>query len=377
MYNSELEPSTISIEQLFLDPNNPRFWTEKESREIPDKKFTDPKVQEQTQKEIEKYGVEELYNSILRNGFLPLDRIVVRAIQGHGDKYVAVEGNRRLAAVKLLRKRIEDNLISEEGIDEEYLANLKSSVDKLEVLIYKGSHTSDISWMLQGIRHISGIRDWQPAQRARLIAQQIDQGEDGNKISYKQAGQKFGLSAQAVGRLYRAYKGLIQMREDDDYGPKARNDYFSLFEESYKNQKVREWLGWDDTTFKFNNNDQLKQFYSWIAPDSDHNDDRRIHDPKQIQKLSLLIEKKRDDLIGQIDRYEVSIDGAAERAVESPGPSAWHYDIQKAKTLLEGLPITKIAMIGHEEAIESLRELSGIIDRSIKAIEAASTSSNE
>src|SRR5262245_59733810 len=99
MYNDELEPRTVSLGNLYLDPNNPRFWAHrdnKDSREIPESKFTEATTQELTQKRIEEFGVEELYHSILRNGFLSLDRIVVRVIKGGEDCYVAVEGNRRL-----------------------------------------------------------------------------------------------------------------------------------------------------------------------------------------------------------------------------------------------------------------------------------------
>jgi len=166
MYVDQLEEQRISVENLFLDPNNPRFWTERTTKDVPDAKIPDDKVQTTTFSAINQHGVEELRDSILRNGFLPLDRIVVRPIAGHDGKYVVVEGNRRLAALKSLRQQIADDLISEENISADYLENLKESTDVLEVLVYTGTDTADIAWRLQGIRHISGIRDWQPAQRA-------------------------------------------------------------------------------------------------------------------------------------------------------------------------------------------------------------------
>ena len=55
---------------------------------------------------IRGHGVTELQYSILRNGFLPLDRIVVRPISGSNGKYVVVEGTRRLAALRFLRQQI-------------------------------------------------------------------------------------------------------------------------------------------------------------------------------------------------------------------------------------------------------------------------------
>lgn len=362
MYSDELERIEAPLEGLFLDPNNPRFWTERGIPEISDKKIPEDKIQEEALKRlIEKFGVEELYFSILRNGFLPLDRIVVRPIQEHGGKYVVVEGNRRLAALKLLQRRVDEGVIAEEGIDDKYLKLLKDSISKIEVLLYKGTKAEEIAWIFQGVRHISGVRDWEPAQRARLVAKQIE--EVG--MTFNQAGQKFGLTAKAVGRLYRAYKGLQQMQEDEDYGPKAKNQYFSLFEEAYRNLKVREWLGWKENERKFANTENLKQFYSWIVPDEEFEDTRRIHDPKHVAYLAELLEKKRFDLIGQIDRHEVTIEEAKGRAAESSGPYDWRSEIEKAKQCVKGLPNVVFLEQG-DELKEELLKLRTLIDQTLE-----------
>lgn len=192
-------------------------------------------------------------------------------------------------------------------------------------------------------------------------------------MTYSQAGQKFGLSAMAVGRLYRAYKGLQQMRADDDYGPKAKNEYFSLYEEAYRNRKVREWLGWDDTAFTFKNTDQVKQFYGWISPDAENDEKRRIHDPKQVQKVALLLEKGREDLIGQLDRHEITIDVAADRAMETPGAYNWQKELEKVKATVAGLPIVKIINEDQEGLKASLIALRDVIDKSLKIIDSVSS----
>ncbi len=371
MYNDELEPRLLSLANLYLDPNNPRFWAHKDnkdSKEIPESKFTEAKTLEQTQKRIEEFGVEELYHSILRNGFLPLDRIVVRAIKGSEDSFVAVEGNRRLAALKMLHQRISDGLINEDGIDDEYLDALFKSVQEIEVLVYKGARTDDISWLLQGIRHISGIKDWKPAQRARLIAEQYERKDA--QSSFTQVGQTFGLTAIAAGRLYRAYKGLQQMRDDNDFGTKASNDYFSLFEEAYRNTKVKGWLDWNDKEYKFQNTNHLKQFYSWISPDEEDEPEkrRRIHDPKHVQKLAILLANNREDLIDQIDRHEEKIEIAANRAAETP-TGDWEKKLDQAKDIVSTLPILKLKKTQPEQLKQKLNELHATVEEVLKMIE--------
>ena len=358
MYNDEFEEKALSINKLYLDPNNPRFWTEKTTGDIADRRIVQDDIQARTARDIEEHGVEELLHSILRNGFLPLDRIVVREIEGHADKYVVVEGNRRLAALKELRERIEDETIDEEGITDEDLESLKSATEKIQVLVYNGQDRQRISWTLQGIRHISGIKEWAPAQRAKLVAEQIEQ----HNLRFREAGQKFGLSAQAIGRLYRAYKALEQMRQDDEFQSKARNEYFTLFEEAYRNRYVRNWLKWNESESKFLNEDGLNQFYSWIVPDEEDKDlRRRIHDPRQIKKLGFLIaDNKFNDLLSLIDSHDLSIDGAYDRAVSQAEAEDWRQAFEKATQFLLG--ISQMTFQNNpEELLEEIKKIENTI----------------
>ena len=334
MYTDQLREIELSFDQIFLDPNNPRFWTQKTRPSLADSKISDDKVQIRAFDDISEHGIRELRDSILRNGFLPLDRIVVRRIESCTDKYVIVEGNRRFAALRSIRQEIQDGTVNEDGITSEHLEKLVQDTDTLKVLLYQGTETHDISWLLQGIRHISGIRPWSPAQRARLVAEQIEE----KHLGFRAAGQTFGLSAPAVGRLYRSYKALEQMRNNEEFSALAKNDYFTLFEESIRNKEVREWLGWDNKELKFENEDRLVQFYSWISPDEGHNDDRRIHDPRQIKDLGFLIGGGHNSLINKIDGYEITIEKARGLVEGSQSVADWKHRIEEARKLIAELP---------------------------------------
>ena len=364
MYTSELHVAHLAVSNIYLDPNNPRFWSEQSQREIPDRRIPDDKVQATARNNIDKHGIEELFNSILRNGFLTLDRIVVRAIEGHPGKYVVVEGNRRFRSLSRLRDAIDEETIDEEGIDEDYLARLKESTSTIEVLVYRGSGQGDISWMLQGIRHISGIRDWEPAQRAKLVAQQID----GNGKSFRAAGQQFGLTPQAVGRLYRTYKALEQMRADDEYGSKARNDYFSLFEEMYRNTSLREWFEWNEAAKRFDNDDRIKRFYSWISPDGDHQDKaRRISNPKQIKELAYIVANKKNSLLSEFENHEIGISEAYGRAQGDSKSVDWRRALERARSIVADLP--QSAMFDEPE--DFIAELGKLYEEIAKRLSAA------
>ena len=360
MYMDQLSVMRLPIEQIYLDPNNPRFWTDRDNRIVPDKRIPDDSVQSRARASIDQHGIEDLYNSVLRNGFLLLDRIVVRPIEGREDAYVVVEGNRRFRSVSRLREDIHNEAVVEEGIDEPYLERLLESTNEVEVLVYRGSEGADISWLLQGVRHISGIRAWEPAQRAKLVAEQID--SEGQ--SFRSAGQQFGLSPQAVGRLYRTYKALVQMRADEEFGAKARNDYFSLFEEAYRNLTTRQWLGWNEDAKRFDNANNLKRFYSWISPDDEHSEKRRrIHDPRQIKELAYLVENNHASLLTEFDEHQITISEAhAKAASGGPKPKDWRKSIEAALSIVADLP--QSAMFDEtEDFIAELQRLSEVIQQ--------------
>ncbi len=364
MYNDQLEEITVSVTDLYLDPNNPRFWSEqtRSSGDVADLKVPEDVHQTRAMERIKSHGLEELRNSMLRNGFLPLDRIVVRELAGCPGKYIAIEGNRRLAALKALREAIQLGTVSEEGITDDYLDNLFKRTDKIEVLVYRGDETKDIAWILQGIRHIGGIRDWMPAQQGKLVADQIDR----EGLSLTEAGQRFGLSAQAVGRRYRSYKALEQMRKDSEFQSQAENKYYSLFEEAIRQKEVKKWLGWSDQESRFTEPENLKQFYAWITPDEEHEDKlRRIHDPRQIQYLGKLLSSKQDSLLDQIDRHEIEIEAAHQKLKDVDFKFDWRTALLKAEELINDIPGSSFAE-NPEEVIENL-------DRIMKKIEKLSS----
>ncbi len=85
----------VSPDLLDFDPENPRFAT----------KMTG-KSQGQIQKQIygEPYFAVELVDSFLENGFIDFEPLVVK--RGGQGRFVVIEGNRRLAAIKEIRNNL-------------------------------------------------------------------------------------------------------------------------------------------------------------------------------------------------------------------------------------------------------------------------------
>lgn len=366
MYVNDLEViEEANINDIYLDPNNPRFWVDSSAKLVPDSKIMDEKVQIRTYDAMQEFGIDDLYVNILRNGFLPLDRIVVREIKDNPGKYVVVEGNRRLTALIKLRKNIDDDLIDEEGIDESHLEKLKAHTDKIQILLYKGSELQDISWLLQGIRHISGIKNWGPAQQARLVVDRVDN----HKMSFTEAGQQFGISPQKVGRLYRVFKALEQMKADEEFQTKADNKYFTLFEEVIRDKNIRDWLGWDPDKYKFTNTDHLRMFYSWISPDEEApegvENKRRIHDPRQIKKLASLVAAEHKNTLNRFDQWDFTIEQAYDRAIKTPSSFDWREAFEEIEDILGGIPQISIQE-NAEEFVERLGKILNHVESTIR-----------
>ncbi|WP_128645420.1 ParB N-terminal domain-containing protein [Rhodococcus sp. BS-15] len=363
MYDQDLLEMNISLDKIYLDPNNPRFTNLKSK--IPDKRAHEEQVQKNTDVSIQKEGVEELVGSIIQNGFLPLDRIVIRELEIGSGRYVAVEGNRRVAALKTVEKRISGALIEESDLNEEGQELLLESIQSIKCLVYTGAQSNDIAWILQGIRHISGIRDWSPAQRAELVSREIDEGG----LKSRQVGQKLGISTQAVNRLYNANRGLQQMLSDEDYSSRAKKEYFTLFEEAHRRPNIRNWLGWNEASKNYENIDNLQTFYELVGEDPENGSKRRIHDPRQIGALEQLVKNNRTDLIDSVLQYAMPIDEAKGRLDESSAKHDWKAEIQRATKALESLPATML-MSQPKDVSSSLQSLADVIASLLAAVSA-------
>src|ERR1017187_9634791 len=96
---------TIKVKygQLILDPNNPRFVTRKE-HEVPEEEFLNLDLAGATRDKLfpaaDTYNIEQLVNSIRQNEWLPVDHIFVRKYKPDSTRYVVLEGNRRVVAIR-------------------------------------------------------------------------------------------------------------------------------------------------------------------------------------------------------------------------------------------------------------------------------------
>jgi len=339
----DFEERPVHLDYVLLDPNNPRFARE---RTLPDERIAEDGVQQDCMEKMKKYGIDDLKENIEKVGFLRVDKVVVRPIGL--NKYVVVEGNRRIAALKSLKEEYEKGQLPELPKD------ILGSILRFEVVVYKGE-AKDIAWIIQGLRHISGVRDWPLFQKAELLMRLVRE----KKIDLPTAAVTLGIGPKIAARLFRAYHGYSQAKSDEEYGSELQPDHFSYFDGAiFARTALQDWLDWDEKSKKFKNSENLKKFLSWMFKEAKEGEPkitgamqlRDIIAPAMVYHSDLFKKFESDETMTANDlNYEIG-----KRAPINP--EEWLLKLTELKDSLSSLPTRKIA--GKKaEFIQVLKEI--------------------
>lgn len=355
--NAKLAPIAVSLTDLIFDPLNPRLVDIKERPPIiPEVRFDEDKIQGRLDTKLLRgeFEVDRLVDNIRQNGYLKTDRIIVRTWRGQATKYVIVEGNRRICALK---KIVHDHDTGKHSIDEA----LYAEISKIEVLLLDETNLDEKERLeaikvLQGIRHLSGTKQWGPYQQADVIAELRANGR-----SPADAAATMGISTQAANKLWRAHSALQTMSQHKDFGPKVTCDQFSFFVEAMR-PAIREWLGWDTAKEAFTNQANLEIFYELITE----------AEPGKPAKIERAIDLREfADIVGHPAalNHLRSEKGTLSQALalalppkfEDFGPA-----VENAIRVLRELPVEKARELTLGER-DFLKELATLVEKTLKA----------
>ncbi len=201
----------VPASELFFDSRNPRL-VEAGAPE--------------SQKEIlrilwRQFAVDEIALSIAANGYFPYEPLFVTKENG---RLVVVEGNRRLAAVRLL---VDADLRRDVGATDlpTIGAAAKKALDKLPVV---SCSRSDI-WQYVGFKHVNGPQQWQSYSKARYIAWV----HNDLKVPLDEIAQQIGDQHSTVKRLYRAWMVLEQAEKKGVFSKENRSKTHFSFSHLY------------------------------------------------------------------------------------------------------------------------------------------------
>ena len=167
----------VDLDDLYLDPNNPRLGEIGPGYEDPTHLFRDD-VQEFLMEQIEsgEHGVNDLTDTILKKGWVPTDSIWVWEHPNAKGKFLVVEGNRRICTLKKIMGDMLPRLdsdVKKVGANKRAIKRLEAQLElinklgqqiaKIEV---KPLATEDPMQLksdlleLLSVRHINGAREW-------------------------------------------------------------------------------------------------------------------------------------------------------------------------------------------------------------------------
>jgi hypothetical protein len=217
------------IDDLLLDPRNPRL-----GRRVIDRLLPQSEILEL----VRVWDLEELAVSFIESGFWPQEAVIaVRDPEVDLDHLVVAEGNRRLGALKLLQNAVAGSPRSRKWAElgEQVVEN--ALFERIPYLL--ADSRDDIRKFL-GFRHVTGIKEWAPAEKAQYIASLIDSG-----MSYQEVMRAIGSKTPTVRRNYIAYNILRQLDDLEDADVDKVEDRFSVLFLALREHGVQEFLDVD------------------------------------------------------------------------------------------------------------------------------------
>ena len=187
----------ILVEQLHLDPQNPR---------LPERlKLADTTESQVFNWMLEDATLLDLAASIAENGFYPGEPIIV--VKNEHNTYTVIEGNRRLAAVKLLSNPLlaESSTITLSRLSE---IAIRENHIPLKLWVYEAPSKAEADNYL-GFRHITGVKAWPLISKARYLSglyQKILNERGYYTDIFKELAREIGSKGVYVKRLVFGYK---------------------------------------------------------------------------------------------------------------------------------------------------------------------------
>lgn len=298
----------VSLRNLLLDPNNYRFIDHKKHESVDSEHVSDLSIQRRTRSFIEgknQIHIRDLIASFKANGFLEVDVIQVKEL---GDnKYLVLEGNRRITALKALQEDHENGLP---------IGNLDPKVFQRVPIRIHAYDENEKHLVLMGLKHISGNKKWSTFNQAKLIYDYLAPYKSKSKDLYQRK-ESYLCDSLAISktklRTMQRVLHLIMEYLDSEFEDQFDSANYGLFEEIIKKPSIKKWLDWDDDVYGSQNVANRDRLFSWISRteeryvtedgDVDYEEvDPIITKSLEVRDLSLFIDNEAALLIMESER---------------------------------------------------------------------------
>jgi hypothetical protein len=159
-----------------------------------------------------------------------------------------------------------------------------------------------------GFRHVSGIKEWPPAEKAQFICHLID--DEG--LSYQQVMRRIGSKTPTVRQNYISYRILLQMEDQsEDISVEKVEERFSVLYLSLRTNGVQQYLEIDiqaephkaKRPVPTSKLEQLANFACWLF--GAEGKDAIVRDSRDTDRFGTILESP--EAIKYLERHEKPI----------------------------------------------------------------------
>ena len=276
------------VDNLLLDHENPRLPP---SQDIPSQERLLTLI-------VRNYAVGELMDSFAINGYFDEEPLVGVRAPDDPSKLIIVEGNRRLAALKLLlepelKGRLVDPTNGHPLRTNIPLLNAdrQRELRQVPVRVYEEGRSAVLAYL--GYRHITGVKKWDSYPKARYVHQLVMDGNDLKDIQ-----RRIGDRHETAPRLLRAY--LVWEQADSLSMIPAQNGHSPSFSYLFTALTFRPMLGFLGLVAQGmprpvpdEKLPQLKEVSAYLYGDKEAGKVPAIEESREIQMLSQAISSDR------------------------------------------------------------------------------------
>ncbi|MCW0380783.1 hypothetical protein NB697_003629 [Xanthomonas sacchari] len=273
----EATQQKIQVSLLDFDAQNPRFPSE----------IASGPADELIERFVRDERLLEVIESIANQGYFAGEPLLVVP---HKKRFIVLEGNRRLAALKLLTKELEapEGRISIEKAVEE----AKFRPTSVPCLVFD-DRKAILKYL--GFRHITGIKSWSALQKARYVKRLRDESYSdlGYEQSLKLLARETGSKAPYVGLMLTAL-ALYQAAEEENFyelGLSVDDIDFSIISTALGYANISDWLGLKSRTDAEQaglKTKRLSLFFKWAFLKGE-NSRSVLRDSRNLKKLAAIV----------------------------------------------------------------------------------------
>lgn len=348
-------PDRIDVTLLDFDPENPRFPPE----------IAAGPIDELVERFVRDERLLEIVASIADQGYFEGEPLLVTQ---HGSRYHVIEGNRRLAALKLLTKEVK--VPTGRTSIEEIVDNAKYRPDEVPCLIFS-DHSQVLRYL--GFRHITGIKSWSSLQKARYLKRlksTFYKDIEGREL-LSRLSREIGSRPDYVGQMLAALNVYEHAEKRDFYKVKGLNPEeidFSVLATGLSYTAIAEFTGLDgrqDMAGAGISDENLKNLLTWMFV-ARSNQKSILGESRNLKRLAAVVESP--DAIDILIK-EGNLDSAYQL---SKGPAqalnlALKNIEKRLKDAWDWMPLIDKPEPGDDERADGIRKLSTQLRDAIRA----------